>query len=89
MDLEGKIILEIGWGRGDFANWFVENIKVIDFQYIAADFSKEAVERARGYFKNKSNKVKFIVDNVQDLNFDNNSFDIISTLFFWEKIQTF
>ena len=53
MDLEEKIILEIGCGRGDFTNWYVENIKVIDFQYIAADFSKEAVERAQGYFKDQ------------------------------------
>ena len=77
MDLEGKVILEIGCGRGDFANWFVKNIKVTDFQYIAADFSKEAVHKAQRYFKNKSSKVKFIIDNIQGLKFDSNSFDIV------------
>jgi ubiquinone/menaquinone biosynthesis C-methylase UbiE len=75
---KGDKILEIGCGRGGFAFWLSPNFSEIYGQYEAADFSKSAVEMAQKYQKKNSIKyINFSVQDIQNINFPDNSFDKI------------
>jgi ubiquinone/menaquinone biosynthesis C-methylase UbiE len=78
LDLTGKIILEIGCGRGGFACYMATKYAGKFDKYIAADFSDVAVQMGKLYSE-KSN-IKGIVWTVQDImniDFPDNYFDIV------------
>ncbi len=71
-DLSGLSVLEIGCGNGDI--WKDKNIDKID-KLILTDFSNGMLDSAKSNLKN--NNISFKVCDIQNLPFDNNSFDVV------------
>jgi ubiquinone/menaquinone biosynthesis C-methylase UbiE len=74
-DLNGRRLLEIGCGRGDFALWLAKQSPESDIT--AIDFSSAAIEIARERAAKAGGRVHFEVGNAQSLRFDSVSFDVI------------
>ncbi len=80
---EGKKVLDIGFGRGDYISLFLEN-KVKNYRGI--DFSPAAVEMGKRRFKDP--RVRFDLCEARDLREDE-TFDIILMLDIIEHIPSF
>jgi ubiquinone/menaquinone biosynthesis C-methylase UbiE len=74
-DLNGKKVLEIGCGRGDFSIWL--SGKYPGAQIVATDFSAAAIDIARSKAPASSSNVQFQVENAEQLTFADNTFDWI------------
>jgi len=74
-DLEGKKILEIGAGRGDFSIWLAQKFKTATV--IGTDFSRSAIEIAAKKVNASLPNLSFSVENAESLSFDNGTFDYI------------
>lgn len=74
-DLNGRRVLEIGCGRGDFALWLAE--RAPEANITAIDFSDAAIEIAKKRAAEAGGRVRFEVGDAQSLRFENDSFDVI------------
>lgn len=74
-DLNGKKVLEIGAGRGDFSIWLAKKYKTAEI--VGTDFSQTAIEIAGSKIDETLSNLTFRVENAENLSFDNNSFDFI------------
>jgi 2-polyprenyl-3-methyl-5-hydroxy-6-metoxy-1,4-benzoquinol methylase len=84
-DLNGKTVLEVGCGRGDFARLLGD--KYPASKIIATDFSSAAIETARYKSANPLN-VRFQVADAQDLPFDDGSFDYVISCECLEHVES-
>ena len=73
MDLSGKNILEIGCGRGGGSQWISKNNNISS--YHACDISEESIEFCKK--NNDLENVFYSVMDSQNLNYEENSFDLI------------
>ena len=73
-DLNGKRVLEIGCGRGDFAHLL--GAQHPSARILATDFSRSAIETAQSKLRSGSNVVFHLAD-AQALPFDDASFDYV------------
>ncbi len=72
--IPGRRVLDIGCGTGIMAHFFVGK----GCQYIGTDASSKMIEQARvRHLSKKNNKIRFIISDVEELNFKDNCFDII------------
>lgn len=74
-DLNGKKVLEIGAGRGDFSIWLAK--KYDQANIVGTDFSPAAIELARSKTDGSLTNLSFRVENAEQLSFENDSFDVI------------
>lgn len=74
-DLNGKKVLEIGAGRGDFSIWLAN--KFTSATIVGTDFSHAAIEIARSKVESALPNLSFKVENAEKLSFENESFDYI------------
>ena len=74
-DLNGKKVLEIGAGRGDFSIWLAQKYKTAEI--IGTDFSHSAIEIAKSKIDESLPNLSFLVENAESLSFANESFDYI------------
>ncbi len=74
-DLNGKKILEIGAGRGDFSIWLANNFK--NATVVGTDFSPAAIELAQSKIDDSITNLTFQVENAEALSFADGSFDYI------------
>jgi len=84
-DLNGKAVLEVGCGRGDFARLIGQ--KYPTSKIIATDFSSGAIETARLRAANPSN-VSFQTADAQSLPFDDGSFDHVISCECLEHVES-
>jgi ubiquinone/menaquinone biosynthesis C-methylase UbiE len=70
--LNGKRVLDIGCGFGDFSFFAAQNNSE---KIIAVDLSKKMIEISLS--KNKFSNISFINDDIMNLDFESNSFDIV------------
>lgn len=77
-------ILEIGCGRGGFANYFMEKYGDVLKSYTAIDYSEEAVRKANSYFVGDRKKITFDVGDIQCINSNQNEYDFV---FSFETIE--
>jgi ubiquinone/menaquinone biosynthesis C-methylase UbiE len=74
-DLNGKRVLEIGCGRGDFSIWLAgkyEGAKVT-----GVDFSEAAIQTARERASASDSSAEFKVEDAEALSFPDGSFDYV------------
>ena len=65
-----KIILDLGWGIGQYTNYFIEK----EYDVVATDISKKALD----YLSNKNPKIKTVLQDMTDkFKFNDNEFDIV------------
>lgn len=76
LDLNEKIILETGCGRGGGAKWLSENKNIKE--YYACDICVENVDFCNKY--NYNNIIKYSVQDAQKLNYPENFFDIVFSI---------
>ena len=74
-DLNGRRVLEMGCGRGDFALWLAQ--RAPSAQITAIDFSDAAIDLAKRRASKIGYSVQFEVGDAQSLGFAKESFDII------------
>lgn len=74
-DLNGKKILEIGAGRGDFSIWLARKFPAATV--VGTDFSHAAIDIARSKINASTANLSFQLENAEHLSFSNNSFDYI------------
>jgi len=72
---EGKTILDIGCGFGDFSALLIEEKKSFK-SYTGWDINPDLIKEARNIWKNKSNQIEFEVINIGENIATNNKFDI-------------
>lgn len=70
--LQGKLVLDIGCGTGNFARYCIENGAT---KVVGVDISKNMIEEANR--KNKHEKIDYICMSIEDLEFQHQKFDII------------
>lgn len=73
--LDGKDVLEIGCGRGDFAILISKNNPGANIT--AIDFSDAAIEIAKKKLPSASSNIRFEVGDATNLRFSNSSFDYV------------
>ncbi len=73
-EINGKKVLEIGAGRGDFSIWLAQ--KYPNAIIVGTDFSTKAIEIAKTKLSTNAN-LFFQVENAENLSFENSSFDWI------------
>jgi len=74
-DLQGRTVLEIGCGRGDFAIWLA--IRFPKAHVTAIDFSNAAIEIAKSRARDAAVSVGFAVESAEYLSFRDRSFDYV------------
>ena len=74
-DLNGKKVLEIGCGRGDFSIWLAK--KYPEAHITGTDFSPAAIKIAGEKINYQLPNLSFKVENAEQLSFTNESFDFI------------
>lgn len=74
-DLEGKKVLEIGAGRGDFSIWLAKKFK--SALVVGTDFSNSAIEIATKKVDGSLPNLSFRVENAESLSFEAGTFDYI------------
>lgn len=74
-DISGKIVLEIGCGRGGFSSYLIQQFPDITKLY-ACDYSESALEISRMKTLNRS-KITWMKQDIQALTFPAHSFDTI------------
>jgi ubiquinone/menaquinone biosynthesis C-methylase UbiE len=70
--VEGKTILEVGVGTGKNFPYYPDNAEIT-----AIDLSNRMLERARTYAAKLGSHVKLLQMDVQDLTFEDNTFDTV------------
>jgi ubiquinone/menaquinone biosynthesis C-methylase UbiE len=70
--LNGKTVLDLGCGNGQFAKYCVDNGAT---KVTAVDISKNMIEQAN--IENKHKKIEYICTPIEDLELKNQKFDII------------
>jgi len=76
--LDGKRILEIGCGRGEFACWFAATYSSVYKEFVAADFSKVAIEKGRNYALSKGIVgINWTIQDIMRIDYPENYFDIV------------
>jgi SAM-dependent methyltransferase len=84
-DLNGKNVLEVGCGRGDFAISLGKKYNAS--KIVATDFSRSAIDAARSKLPENSN-VNFCVADGQSLPFADASFDLIISCECLEHVES-
>ena len=84
-NLNGKRVLEVGCGRGDFARLLATRYP--EASITATDFSDTAIELARSKAKLSAN-VNFLVADAQALPFDADSFDMMISCECLEHVES-
>ena len=84
LDFENARILEIGCGRGGFANYFLDLYSNKIKEYVAIDYSAEAVRKAEFFIGSKYKNIKFSTGDIQNIYYSDNSFDYV---FSFETIE--
>ncbi|MEP7165503.1 MAG: class I SAM-dependent methyltransferase [Ferruginibacter sp.] len=74
-NLNGKRVLEIGAGRGDFSIWLAKNFPMATV--VGTDFSHSAIEIAKTKIDQSLPNLSFLVENAENLSFSDESFDYI------------
>jgi ubiquinone/menaquinone biosynthesis C-methylase UbiE len=74
-DLQGKKVLEIGCGRGDFAIWLASRHP--QAEVTGVDFSEVAIEIAQGRAAERRSRARFQVEDSEAMSFDDCSFDYV------------
>lgn len=74
-DLQGRRVLEIGCGRGDFAIWLASRFPKA--QVTAIDLSNAAIEIAEARARDVVVSVSFAVESAESLSFRDRSFDYV------------
>jgi SAM-dependent methyltransferase len=74
-DINGRRVLEVGCGRGDFARWMSKVYP--EAEITALDFSQAAIEIARARAAASGERVRFEVGDAQALEFEGGAFDVI------------
>lgn len=83
-NFENANILEIGCGRGGFANYFLSRYGNIIKSYTAVDFSDEAIKKASNFIGNKYSNLIFQSGDIQNINFPSGTFEFV---FSFETIE--
>lgn len=71
-DLKGKSVLDIGCGTGNFSKYCVDQGAS---NVIAVDISNKMIEKARS--NNNNERIDFVCMPIEDVDFPNESFDLI------------
>lgn len=79
----GKRCLEVGCGRGTISAYFSD----AGYDCTLLDISPEAIKIAKEIFKKNNLKAKFVVGDVNNLPFRNNSFDIVVSVGLLEHFE--
>lgn len=74
-DLNGKRVLEVGCGRGDFSIWIAG--KYPKAEVLGVDFSEAAIATARSRAALSESRAQFKVEDSENLTFADQSFDYI------------
>ena len=74
VEMEGKVTLEVGSGRGGGASWIARTYN--PGSLVAVDYSAEAVSLSREWFSGQEN-LEFKEGNAQDLPLPDESFDVV------------
>ena len=80
---KGKRCLEVGCGRGNMSAYFSN----VGYDCTLLDISPEVIKIAEALFKKNNLKARFKVGDVNNLPFNNNSFDIIFSIGLLEHFQ--
>ncbi len=79
----GKRTLEIGCGRGTLSSYFSD----AGYNCTLVDISETIIQVAKSIFKENNLKGSFLVGDTNELNFPNNSFDIIFSIGLLEHFE--
>jgi ubiquinone/menaquinone biosynthesis C-methylase UbiE len=74
-DRSGARVLEIGCGRGDFSLWLARKYPRADVTGV--DFSDDAIAMASAKLSGHNLRLRFLVDDAENLNFPAETFDYI------------
>ena len=69
-------VLEVGCGRGSLSSYFAENGHNCDL----LDISEKAIDIAKTVFKSNDHKANFHIGDAENLNFDNEVFDVVFSI---------
>ena len=69
-------VLEVGCGRGSLSSYFSEN----GHNCTLLDISKKAIEIAKSVFESNNHSGSFFVGDAENLDFKNNTFDIVFSI---------
>ena len=83
IDLKDKRVFEIGCGRGSFASYIEKEFQEIN-ELVACDFSANALEIAKS---GSTNKISWMKEDIMNISFDSDSFDVIISCETIEHIQ--
>jgi ubiquinone/menaquinone biosynthesis C-methylase UbiE len=72
-DIEGKDILEVGCGRGGGLSYLYRYL--LPSSATGVDLNKKAIEFCKKYYSRED--IKFLQSNAQNLNFQDNAFDVV------------
>lgn len=75
-DVQGKVLLEIGCGRGGMSN-YMANLRPPCKQLYACDYSESAVEIGKSKFGTHDNRIVWSQQDIQVLKFMDNYFDTV------------
>jgi 2-polyprenyl-3-methyl-5-hydroxy-6-metoxy-1,4-benzoquinol methylase len=75
-DLEGRRILEIGCGRGDFTCWLAREFGNTA-EVCGADFSATAVRKAQAFAKSRQLRARWLVTDIQSIAAPSSNFDVV------------
>jgi SAM-dependent methyltransferase len=75
-DFEGRRVLEIGCGRGDFARWLSSNSGA-PACLVAGDFSISGVAGRGRNASGRAGRLSWLAADIQDLPFDDRTFDTV------------
>jgi ubiquinone/menaquinone biosynthesis C-methylase UbiE len=84
-NLDGRNVLEVGCGRGDFARLLGQ--KYLATKIVATDFSHSAIEAAQSKLPEIPN-VSFCVADAQNLPFDDACFDVVISCECLEHVES-
>jgi len=80
---KGKRCLEVGCGRGSMSAYFSDN----GFDCTLLDISSEAISAAQSIFKKNKLKGHFLVGDANNLQFKDNSFDVVVSIGLLEHFE--
>ncbi len=74
-DIDGKAVLEIGCGRGDFSIWLARNHRAA--RITGVEFSPKAMDTARSRVNEELANLAFVIGDAESLPFASASFDLV------------
>ena len=78
INLQGKKILEIGCGRGGFACWLASKYAKVYTEFVAADFSKSAVDIGKSYALDANiDGINWSIKDIMQIDLPSDYFDIV------------